>query len=568
MTVPAAEVPAAKMPRRATGLALLAAAAAFLLSLWPARAPAQTWEEVYDAAFVAVQRATANPAARALAAAATRAATADPALDALLRERDTILTRLGDTRDRQAALVLATGTDTEAALARMGESLAADSARLATLDAALDARFPDFRALRDPEPLSVAAVQALLGPGEALIFIASDDSRTITWAITPDTMDWARVAVGEDDLAAAVRLLRESLRPDAARAVETIGADTTIAPFDRFAAYDLYRDVLRPVSHVFRDSDHLLIVADGPLSSLPFSLLVTAPPEGADDSAVALATTDWLIRDHALTTLPSVPALATLRAGELRPQASRAFAGFGDPEVGRAPGLGSGAGTDGTGNGAVDSGDGLYADLAQWANLSPLPGTRSELTALAGLLGAAPETDLFMGAAATEARVKAADLSDVDIIAFATHGLLADSLPGLDEPALVFTPPRHASAVDDALLTASEAAALTLNASLIILSACDTAASDGTPGAQGLSGLAQAFIYAGARALLVSHWPVDDSAAARLTTGMIREMQDGAPRAQALRISTLALMDDAANPMLAHPRFWAPFVIVGEGWQD
>ena len=107
-----------------------------------------------------------------------------------------------------------------------------------------------------------------------------------------------------------------------------------------------------------------------------------------------------------------------------------------------------------------------------------------------------------------------------------------------------------------------------LDADLVILSACNTAAPDGTPGAAGLSGLAKAFVHAGSRSLLVSHWYVASEAAQRLTTGMLAELARAGPglgRAEALRRSMLALLDDAGRPDLAHPGFWAPFVVVGEG---
>ena len=97
-------------------------------------------------------------------------------------------------------------------------------------------------------------------------------------------------------------------------------------------------------------------------------------------------------------------------------------------------------------------------------------------------------------------------------------------------------------------------------------SACNTAAGD-APGAEGLSGLAKAFFYAGARALLVSHWSVQSKAAVRLTTRMLTEaaQHPAIGRAEALRRSMLALMDDTENEHFAHPLFWAPFVVVGEG---
>ena len=72
------------------------------------------------------------------------------------------------------------------------------------------------------------------------------------------------------------------------------------------------------------------------------------------------------------------------------------------------------------------------------------------------------------------------------MVAFATHGLVAGELEGVSEPALVLTPPAEGTETDDGLLTASEVAQLKLNADWVILSACNTDAADGTPGANGL----------------------------------------------------------------------------------
>jgi CHAT domain-containing protein len=158
---------------------------------------------------------------------------------------------------------------------------------------------------------------------------------------------------------------------------------------------------------------------------------------------------------------------------------------------------------------------------------------------------------------------------------FATHGLVAAETESftksLAEPALLLTPPGVASEEDDGLLTASEVAQLDLNAEWVILSACNTAGAGDTVGAEALSGLARAFFYAGARALLVSHWYVDSDGAVKLTTRAITELQ-GDPnigRAEALRRAMLALMADTSRAPdwipAAHPAVWAPFVVVGEG---
>jgi CHAT domain-containing protein len=148
---------------------------------------------------------------------------------------------------------------------------------------------------------------------------------------------------------------------------------------------------------------------------------------------------------------------------------------------------------------------------------------------------------------------------------------MAGELRGAAEPGLVFTPPPQASEQDDGLLTASEIAALKLNADWVILSACNTAAGDGSEGAPGLSGLARAFFFAGARNLLVSHWPVRDDVAARITVDTIRRQQSDPrlARAQALQQAMRAIRNDTSHDSKddtwAHPNAWAPFSLIGDG---
>jgi CHAT domain len=174
------------------------------------------------------------------------------------------------------------------------------------------------------------------------------------------------------------------------------------------------------------------------------------------------------------------------------------------------------------------------------------------------------------------AQIAAADLSergqlaDYAILHFATHGALSGQVNGSAEPGLILTPPPKGTSDpqtlerDDGFLTASEITTLKLDADWVILSACDRAGAQGE-GADALSGMARAF-YAGARALLVSQGEVDSDAAVKLTTGAIAELKAHPVigRAEAFRISMKEPIKKGSLAE-AHPRHWAPFVIVGEG---
>jgi CHAT domain-containing protein len=148
------------------------------------------------------------------------------------------------------------------------------------------------------------------------------------------------------------------------------------------------------------------------------------------------------------------------------------------------------------------------------------------------------------------------------------QGLMPFDFFGLTEPGLVLTPPATASSSDDGYLAASEVSALRLNADWVILSACDTATSAGGD-PQGLSALSRAFFYAGARNLLATHWPVNDEIGATISSRTVALAATGLsrPRAfqQALREARMDRSHDTEAGSWAHPGYWGPFVLMGEG---
>jgi len=209
---------------------------------------------------------------------------------------------------------------------------------------------------------------------------------------------------------------------------------------------------------------------------------------------------------------------------------------------------------------------GAGVDRAQLATrLLPLPETADELKAVAQILSAAA-TDIHLGKDASVTTLKRAQLTDYRIVYFATHGLVAGDVKGVAEPSLALTLPPQPSDFDNGLLTASEVAQLKLNADFVVLSACNTIAGD-KPGAEALSGLARAFFYAGARALLVSHWNVDSKAAVYLVTTTFKTMSTAnVGAAEALRQAMLAYMDESSDEgRNAYPAYWGPFAMIGAG---
>ncbi|MEL7115287.1 MAG: CHAT domain-containing protein [Pseudomonadota bacterium] len=501
-----------------------------------------------ESAFEGAQWVLATEAARAVSQVGARLAAGEGPLADKIRARQEIELRMSRIGGDVAAQ----------------EVLRALQAQLGVIDAEIREAFPDYDEFANPRPLSYADVRADLAADEALVLFLTDRTATFVWAVTPDGVAWHRSPLTSRELGDLVRRVRADLDPTGlARAAAPMSdsAAGRYPSFDGAAAHQLYSELFAPLAETLAPARHVYVVKDGPLSSLPFSVLLTEPWgfDGADD----FRTAPWLIARHAFTTLPAVSSLPSAARSRALGTGASAFVGFGDPDFGGDPTAEPVL----TANRAIDAFfDAGGTQLDAIRKLAPLPGTARELRQIAALFpeGAA---EIRLGVDATEAAVKATDFQGVSILSFATHGLVTGDITGLAEPALAFAPPIRPSDLDDGLLTASEAAALDLDADWVILSACNTAAGDGTPGAEGLSGLARAFLFAGARSILVSHWPVRDDVAAILTADTIERLNaDGTlRRSEALRGAILDLMVDAGDPTRAHPSAWAPFVLVGAG---
>lgn len=426
--------------------------------------------------------------------------------------------------------------------------------RIGRLDREITETFPEYHQLTNPRPVVLQVVMDILREDEALWLQLTSKDRTYLFLIRKDKAVMTSTDMTGYELTDLVNKAR--------RGLDLVKADglSELMNFDIQAAYELFKNLFGPFRSELQTVKHLIVIADGAMQNLPPAVLIDSLPNEHPTSFGDFRTLGFLGRKYAFSISPSVSSFVALRQAATRSRADLPFFGVGDPDLG-----GPAAGQRNVPGEIIDDLV-TQTDLSVLRTLPSLPDTREEIIAIAEKLGADTKSLMF-GKQATESRIKSADLSRYRVIAFATHGLVAGEFRGLAEPALVLSPPREASAIDDGLLTASEIAQLDLDADWVILSACNTAAPEGRPGAEGLSGLARAFFYAGTRAILVSHWSVESYPTVLLTTGTINALSEDPAigRAEALRRAMVKLMDGAGASYYAHPAFWAPFVVVGEG---
>jgi CHAT domain-containing protein/Tfp pilus assembly protein PilF len=516
-------------------------------------------------AFEVAQWAIQSSAGAALQQLGPRFAAGNDALAALVRTNQDLSAYL---RDRNKALVAAlSNPDGQANAARVDEirkNIADTESKLTANKAQLQQQFPEYAKLATPKPLQIDDTQKLLGPDEALVLLLTGDKESYVFALTANDFDWHAIPLGGADFAAEIKKFREGLDVD------------RLQPFDLNLAYQMFGQLIGPVDGLVKSKHNLLVVSSGALTALPFHLLVTEKPAKSsvqlsgkppEQDTAQYREAAWLIKRQAVSVLPSVASLRTLRSYVRRDTNQRPLIGFGDPVFSQTPAPGKDRAPRSRGGirSYTDYWRGAGLDRSALASAPALPDTADELRAVASDLGA-PASDIHLGPDASVTTVKRAPLENYRIVYFATHGLIAGDIKGLAEPALLLSLPAQPTPDDNGLLTASEAAQLKLNADWVVLSACNTAAGE-EPGAQALSGLARAFFYAGARALLVSHWPVASDAATRLTTTTFDALKADPTlgRAEALRRAMLAYLNDPSSTTNAHPAIWGPFSLVGEG---
>lgn len=385
--------------------------------------------------------------------------------------------------------------------------------------------------LSRPEP---AQQPPALAPLARLVYYCLTD-RTAIFAVTPDGQVKGHVVpVGDEAIAKQVVQLRRALQVDGVnRGIDLRKAVLVdqVEPADFTAVnlesllQDLYKNFVVPVADALpTDGSPVVIEPHCSLWIVPFAALQLADGSWMGDH--------WpLIYAASATTLEEVrqePCYAPLSDARLL--------AVGNPVMPLV----------------------VLSDGSE-VTLPPLPGAEAEVQAIAQLFSEDQRT-LLIEAEATEAHVKTLALSH-NIVHLATHGLAfgSDPLASL----VAFSPTEQ----ENGLLTAREVMqSADLPADLVVLSACQTGL--GRITGEGMLGLSRAFLVAGARSVMVSQWSVSDSATMELMIALYQNYLTSGNKVVALqkamqKVRNRLRSGEPTQPEYSHPRYWAPFVLVG-----
>jgi len=511
--------------------------------------------------FTAAESVVSNATAQTVSKLAARVASGDGAITGLVRALD-------DTR-RELRAAEAQAATLQAQNAYSGQDRADLEVRLKTLQGQSDtlegqllAANPRYAQLVSSEA-SLADLQKALRTDEVYVRIVLLDSRGYGILVSPTAAKPYAIDLNRGAAGAAVVKLRAPFQ-----------AEDSLPPFDLARAYGLFQQLFGPVATDVLAAKHLIYEPDGALISLPVATLVTTDPAPVLARAAAGKDPDyrqvaWLgaRTDSALV----LSAASFLQSRAFKPsQARQSFIAFADPATPARSNAQAYASVVRRGvslRGGRDLSGICENTRLALLEMPALPDTADEVRQVGASIGGGQGARIVIGGAFTDDSVKArGDLSDYRVLYFATHGLLPQPSACLPEPALMTS---VGAGDSDGLLDTSEILDLKLDADLVVLSACDTGGSGGdatTTGLQGggeaLGGLTRAVIYAGGRALIVSHWSVDSSATVRLMAGLFSTPAPS--KAEALQKAQLALQQ---SEEWSHPYFWAPFTIVGDGSQ-
>ena len=417
------------------------------------------------------------------------------------------------------------------ASARVSEQLNQVEAEMSQLESQVREQYPQYAEVRYPTTLDVEGIRQLVDSDMALLEYLVGRDGSVLFVITREGLTSYSLPSARD-----LSLLVQELR-----ALIERPSELEISEFRRLASR-LYQLLLGPAEEILAHKRSLVIAPDGPLYSFPFEVLLT---DEIASRGRPFPDLPYLLREHAISYIPSASVLEGLRMSEAEDrlgQRAKLFVAFANPLSGIMQ--------------TSPPADRLRR--AEGRSFPPLAYSEEEVTAIAKLFEK-DEVELYVGENATKRNVLGNPLVEqARRVHFATHGFVDEVHP--ERSSLVLTP----SAGEDGYLSVAEIFNMKLRADLLVLSACQTGRGKEVEG-EGILGLMRAFLYAGAKSLVVSLWPVVDRPTAALMQEFYRSLDTAGGKAEALRQAKL----DMIRAGQSNPYLWAPFVLFGDPrWRE
>ena len=374
---------------------------------------------------------------------------------------------------------------------------------------------------------------------EVLIQYTVGTFHTFASIITSDDYTVQRIRANRDQLSKLIKEVRNSLELKNGKPVE----------FALSQSQELHDILIANFTDIIKDKKKIIIIPDGPLYGIPFELLHDKKNN------------QWLIEKNAISISPSAYSYVTLNfENNLKFNTGNSFLGFGDPNI--------------KGKKIAESSDfesilelefskvftrGGDIDLKYLRMFPELPETAVELKKISKKFD--QNSKLFLRDEFNEDKINSINFDNYKVVSFASHALVVGEIDGLSEPSIVLSLPEKITDNNDGLLTASEIINLNINSDLVILSACNTASSDGNANSEALSGLANSFFYSGAKSLIVTHWSVISKTSVDLMVNTFDFLEESEGDISAALMKSKIKM--LKNPNTSHPIYWAPYTLVG-----
>jgi CHAT domain-containing protein len=422
---------------------------------------------------------------------------------------------------------------------------------------------PQTSAMEPPIPdIQYTQVQSLLDKNSLFVEYALSEDKLYEWVITNDKFEIYELGINVQSLEALVRNYGTTLRKPQ---LSTIDLSNHIR-----LGQELFKILLSPIEDEILAGKKLIVVPDGPLYYLPFETLIipqTAKPEDGQKGTQGIS---YLITKTSVAYFHSGAVMASMmKKPKTSPKIVKGdyeILAFGDPIYSR-----------------KEQSEKTEVDRRSFyetrgVNFERLTYSFQEVTDIAKIFNVFPASDCInLREKATEKRVHDLDLKNYKRIHFATHGILADEITWIDQPALVLSL-LETDEKYDGFLTMDEIYDLHLNADLVVLSACKTGLGEEIKG-EGLVGLTHAFIHAGADSLVVSLWDVNDRSTSLLMERFYENLKT-MDKSEALRQAKLDLMNGKFSASVnrgvggitkgadvrqsySDPFYWAPFILIG-----